>query len=67
MEGRCFFVGTFHARGCLYGRLALFRGDLPCQGLFIWKVGAFSWGPSMPEAVYMEGPAFFMGTLHAGG
>ena len=67
MEGPAFFMVTFHARGRFHGRSALFHGDLPCQGLFLWKVSAFSWGPSMPEAVFMEGRRFFMVTFHARG
>ena len=55
MEGRRFFMGTFHARGRFHGRSVLFRGDLPCQRLFSWKVLPFSWGPSMLEADFMEG------------
>ena len=39
--------------------------DLPCQGPFLRKVGAFSGGPSMLEAVFPEGPALFRGTFHA--
>ena len=60
MEGRRFFMVTFHAGGCLYGRSVLFRGDLPCQRLILWKVGAFSWGPSMLEADFMEGQKYFL-------
>ena len=41
--------------------------DLPCQGPFSWKVLPFSQGPSMPEAVFLEGPAFSTGTFHARG
>ena len=67
MEGRCFFMGTFHARGCFHGRSCVFRGDLPCQRLISWKVDAFSRGPSMLGADFMEGRRFFMGTFHAGG
>ena len=39
--------------------------DLPCQKPFSRKVGAFSWGPSMLEADFMEGRRIFMGTFHA--
>ncbi len=41
--------------------------DLPCWRLISWKVGAFSWEPSMPEADFMEGWCFFMVTFHARG
>ena len=64
-EGTCHSGGTFHARGCFPGRSVPFRGDLPCQRLFSRKVGAFSGGPSMPGAIFPEGPAFFRGTFHA--
>ena len=66
-EGPAFLPGTIHARDRFQGRSAHFQGDLPCWRLISWKVGAFSWGPSMPEAVFKEGPAFFMGTFHARG
>jgi len=39
--------------------------DLPCQCPFSRKVLRFSGGPSMPGAVFKEGPAFFRGTFHA--
>ena len=67
LEGRCHSRGTFHARGCFPGRSVPFQGDLPCQGPFLRKVLRFSGGPSMPEAVFKEGPAFFRGTFHARG
>ena len=41
--------------------------DLPCQGPFLRKVGAFSGGPSMPGAIFPEGRRFFRGTFHASG
>ena len=66
-EGRRFFRGTFHARGHFPGRSCVFQGDLPCQSPFSRKVLPFSGGPSMPEAVFPEGPAFFRGTFHARG
>ena len=66
-EGRCHSGGTFHARGCFPGRSVPFQGDLPCQGPFLRKVGAIAGGPSMPGAVFKEGPAFFRGTFHARG
>jgi len=56
---------TFHARSHFPGRSCLFPGDLPCWRLFSWKVLPFSGGPSMLEAVFLEGPAFFRGTFHA--
>ena len=62
-EGTCHSGGTFHARGCFPGRSVPFRGDLPCQRLFSRKVGAFSGGPSMPGAIFPEGPAFFRGSF----
>ena len=55
---------TFHARSHFPGRSCLFPGDLPCWRLFSWKVLRFSGGPSMPEPVFLEGPAFFRGTNH---
>ena len=55
-EGRRFFRGTFHAGGCFPGRSCAFPGDLPCQRPFSRKVLRFSGGPSMPEAVFPEGP-----------
>ena len=64
-EGSGVFSGTFHARGHFPGRSCAFPGDLPCQEPFLRKVGAFSGGPSMPEPVFLEGPAFFRGTFHA--
>ncbi len=65
LEGSGVFSGAFHARGRFPVRSCAFQGDLPCQGLFLRKVGAFSGGPSMPGAVFKEGPAFFRGTFHA--
>ena len=41
--------------------------DLPCQGPFSRKVLRFFGGPSMLEAVFKEGSAFFRGTFHARG
>ena len=55
-EGPALFRGTFHARGRFPGRSCVFPGDLPCQGPFSWKVRRFSGGPSMPGAVFPEGP-----------
>ena len=55
-EGPAFFGGTFHARSHFPGRSCLFRGDLPCQKPFSRKVLPFSGGPSMPEAIFPEGP-----------
>ena len=65
LEGSGVFSGTFHARSHFPGRSCVFQGDLPCQGPFSRKVLRFSGGPSMPEAVFPEGPAFFRGTFHA--
>ena len=67
MEGRRIFKGTFHARSHFQGRSCVFQVDLPCQRLFSRKVGAFSWGPSMLEADFMEGGRDFMGTFRAWG
>ena len=39
----------------------------PGLGLVSRKVGAFSGGPSMPEAYFPEGRCFFRGTFHARG
>ena len=64
-EGPAFFRGTFHARARFPGRSCDFQGDLPCQGPFSRKVLRFSVGPSMPEPVFLEGPALFRGTFHA--
>ena len=58
---------TFHARSHFPGRSCVFPGDLPCQSPFSWKVLRFSGGPSMPGAIFLEGPAFFRGTFHARG
>ena len=66
-EGPALFRGTFHARSHFPGRSCDFQGDLPCQGLFFRKVLRFSGGPSMPGAIFPEGPAFFKGTFHARG
>ena len=66
-EGPALFRGTFHARSHFPGRSCVFQGDLPCQEPFSRKVGAFSGGPSMPGAVFPEGPALFRGTFHARG
>ena len=66
-EGRRFFRGTFHARGCFPGRSCVFPGDLPCQGPFLRKVGAIPGGPSGPEAVFPEGRRHSGGTFHARG
>ena len=60
-EGPAFFRGTFHARGHFPGRFCNFPGDLPCQCPFSRKVLQFSGGPSMPGAIFPEGPAFFGG------
>ncbi len=65
LEGPAFFRGTFHARGHFPGRSCAFPGDLPCQSPFSWKVLRFSGGPSMPEAIFPEGPAIIRGTFHA--
>ena len=62
LEGPAFFRWTFHARARFPGRSCVFQGDLPCQGPFSWKVLRFSGGPSMPEPVFLEGPAFFRWT-----
>ena len=67
LEGPAFFRGTFHARSHFPGRSCVFPGDLPCQSPFSWKVLRFSGGPSMPGAIFPEGPAFFRGTFHARG
>ena len=66
-EGRRFFMGTFHARSHFHGRSAHFHGDLPCQRPFLRKVDAFSWGPSMLEADFMEGQSLFKGAFYARG
>ena len=66
-EGPVIFKGTFHARSHFPGRSCLFPGDLPCQGPFSRKVLRFSQGPSMPGAIFPEGPALFRGTFHARG
>jgi len=66
-EGPAFFRGTFHARSHFPGRSCLFPGDLPCQEPFSRKVLVLSVGPSMPGAIFPEGPAFFRGTFHARG
>ena len=55
-EGPAFFPGTFHARARFPGRSCVFPGDLPCQEPFSRKVLRFSGGPSMPEAIFPEGP-----------
>ncbi len=62
-EGPALFRGTFHARSRFPGRSCAFPGDLPCQGPFFRKVLRFSGGPSMPEAIFPEGPALFRGTF----
>ena len=49
------------------GRSVPFQGDLPCQRPVSRKVGAFSGGPSMPEACFPEGRCLFRGTFHARG
>ena len=41
--------------------------DLPCQRPFLRKVLRFLGGPSIPEADFMEGRCFFVGTFHARG
>ncbi len=56
LEGPAFFRGTFHARGHFPGRFWCFQWDLPCQIPFSWKVLPFSGGPSMPGAIFLEGP-----------
>ena len=66
-EGPAFFRGTFHARSHFPGRSCVFPGDHPCQEPLFWKVLPFSGGPSMPGAIFLEGPAFFRGTFHARG
>ena len=58
---------TVHSSGRFPGRSCVFQGDLPCQRPFFWKVDAFSGGPSMPGAIFLEGFAFFRGTFHARG
>ena len=64
---RRFFRGTFHARGHFPGRSCDFSGDLPRWRPFSRKVLRFFGGPSMLEAIFPEGPAFFRGTFHARG
>ncbi len=66
-EGPALFLGTFHARARFPGRSCAFQGDLPCWRPFLRKVLRFSGGPSMPGAIFPEGPAFFRGTFHARG
>ena len=60
---RRFFRGTFHAGGHFPGRSCDFSGDLPCWRPFSRKVLRFFGGPSMPEAIFPEGLAFFRGTF----
>ena len=55
-EGPALFRGTFHAGGYFPGRSCVFPGDLPCQKPFSRKVLRFSGGPSMPGAIFPEGP-----------
>ena len=55
-EGPALFLGTFHARARFPGRSCAFQGDLPCWRPFLRKVLRFSGGPSMPGAVFPEGP-----------
>ncbi len=55
-EGPALFRGTFHASASFPGRSCVFPGDLPCQGPFSRKVLPFTGGPSMPEAIFPEGP-----------
>ena len=43
------------------GRTVPFQRDLPCQRPVSRKVGAFSGGPSMPEACFPEGPDIILG------
>ena len=47
---------TFHASAHFPGRSCVFPGDLPCQEPFSRKVLRFSGGPSMPGAIFPEGP-----------
>ena len=47
------------------GRSVPFQGDLPCQRPVSRKVGAFSGGPSMPEACFPEGRCCYL--QHADG
>ena len=61
----CPFPFAIHQNGTFGGRLPPHLGNLPGKGLFFWKVLRFSGGPSMPGAVFLEGPALFRGTFHA--
>ena len=69
------FIGSlanFHPPKRAFPWITLFPAgdlprDLPCQRPFSWKVLPFPGGPSTPEAIFLEGPAFSRGTFHAGG
>ena len=58
---------AIHQNGTFGERLLPHLGNLPGKGPFSRKVLRFSGGPSMPGAVFPEGPAFFRGTFHARG
>ena len=58
---------AIHQNGTFGERLLPHLGNLPGKGSFFRKVRRFSGGPSMPGAVFPEGPAFFRGTFHARG
>ena len=58
---------AIHQNGTFGGRLPPHLGNLPGKGSFFRKVLRFSGGPSMPGAVFPEGPALFRGTFHARG
>ena len=63
----CPFVSAIHQNGSFGGWPPAPSTNRPGLGLVSRKDGAFSEGPSMPEACFPEGRCLFRGTFHARG
>ena len=57
----CPFVSAIHQNGSFCGWPPAPSPNRPGRGLVSRKVGAFSEGPSMPEACFPEGPDIILG------
>ena len=63
----CPFVSAIHQNAPFGGWAPVPSPNRPGLGLVSRKVGAFSGGPSMPEACFPEGRRLFRGTFHTRG
>jgi len=63
----CPFVSAIHQNAPFGGWAPVPSPNRPGLGLVSRKVGAFSGGPSIPEACFPEGRCLFRGTFHARG